>query len=76
MRKLNGVTFVIIGATGDIGGELASLFRRAGANVVAVGRDASKLCTLVGKPGNRGIIPIQADCSQTERVEQLLKTVK
>ncbi len=46
MIDLSGKTFVIIGATGDIGGNLARYLHSMGANIVAVGRNTSKLMEL------------------------------
>jgi len=72
MKNIEGKVVVIVGATGDIGGELAVNFSNRKARVVAVGRDLDKLLNLVRRSGVARIIPFRADCSRMEDVSAIL----
>ena len=49
MPELKNQIAVVTGASGGIGGAIASVFIQGGAHVVAVGRDIAKLEALVAR---------------------------
>lgn len=71
MNSVEGKKAVIIGATGDIGSALTSIFAEAGMSVLAAGRDVKKLSKLSLK--NPSIRTISADCSVWQQVQDLIR---
>lgn len=68
-------TYVIFGATGGIGSQLATLLAADGANVVLAARDPSKLDTLVqGLPtSSAAALPQQVDVLDPQQVEHCIQ---
>lgn len=69
MQNLKGKNVVLVGATGDIGGELAITLRSAGAHIIGVGRNLKKLQILE----RQGIHSKRVDCSNATQVLNLLQ---
>jgi len=74
MKKIKETTAVIVGATGDIGMEMAGHLHHAGANVVLVGRNEAKLNTIGKSLGNERVLSSVTDCSDVNQVKSLLES--
>jgi short-subunit dehydrogenase len=70
--ELNGKTALVTGATGGLGGAIASALARAGAAVVASGRRPDDLARVGDETGGRVVV---ADLSTTAGVEALVRQV-
>jgi NADP-dependent 3-hydroxy acid dehydrogenase YdfG len=66
---------LVTGASGGIGGAIASKLSRQGARVVLVGRSQEKLQALAAKLGSNAI-PGSADLSNDADIDQLIEQVK
>lgn len=66
--SLKGKRALVTGATKGIGREIVSVFLDAGASVVAVGRNADELQTLVVEAASKGhaVLPIEADLASVD----------
>ncbi len=72
MFDLTGKTALVTGATGGIGGAIATALHSAGATIAISGRNEDKLKTLASELGDRvSIIP--ADLSNPDAITQLAK---
>ncbi len=72
MFDLTGKTALVTGATGGIGGAIATALHGAGAHVGISGRNEEKLAALAGELGDRvSILP--ADLSKNDAAAELLK---
>jgi NAD(P)-dependent dehydrogenase (short-subunit alcohol dehydrogenase family) len=79
IRKLNGTTAVITGATSGIGRETALEFVRSGARVVVAGRRKQRLTELVSEIESKGgrALAVATDVADQSQVENLIsKTVE
>lgn len=72
MFDLTGKTALITGATGGIGGAIATALHGAGAHVGISGRNEEKLAALAGELGER-VSVLPADLSNSEAIAQLVK---
>lgn len=74
IRKVQGTTVVITGATSGIGRATAREFAAAGAQVVVAGRRAQRLQELVAEIESKGgaALAVRADVAQQEQVEELI----
>ena len=72
MFDLTGKTALITGATGGIGGAIATALHGAGTHVGISGRNEEKLAALAGELGER-VSVLPADLSNSEAIAQLVK---
>ena len=72
MFSLAGKKALITGATGGIGGAIASQFHKAGASIAISGSRQEKLDLLAGELG-AGVFPVACDLSQLASVDTLIK---
>jgi len=70
---MNGKVVVVTGAASGIGSAAATTFAREGANVLAVGRDETKLSHVVAQGGDR-VSSFVADVTQPGQVEAAMAT--
>ena len=75
IRKLQGTTAVITGATSGIGRETAREFARAGVKVVVAGRRRERLQELVAELAATGAeaLAVPTDVAEQAQVEQLIE---
>lgn len=76
IRKINGTTAVITGATSGIGRETALEFARAGANVVIAGRRKERLRQLVSEIESIGhqALSVATDVADQTQVDHLVRS--
>ncbi len=74
MFDLSGKTALVTGATGGIGGAIATALHGAGANVALSGRNEEKLAALAAQLGDRASV-FAADLSDSEAVDKLVADV-
>src|SRR5580658_7539926 len=72
-NDLSGTTAVVTGASRGFGRSIAISLAKAGASVVAVGRDASQLAALAAELGG-ACTPVSADVTDPVLAGQLLDT--
>jgi short-subunit dehydrogenase len=72
MNALRGSVVFLTGATGGIGAPLAAALARAGATVVAIGRDASRLQVLAAQSALGAVRPLCADLGSREGRDAVL----
>lgn len=75
MFSLNGKTALVTGATGGIGGAIATALHAQGATVAISGRNESKLNELAAHLKDR-VHVVAADLSSSEAVDALVKTAE
>jgi short-subunit dehydrogenase len=69
-RELRGATCLVTGASGGLGGTIASRLQREGARLVVSGRDELRLAALAGELGG-STRTCAADLGRTEDVQRL-----
>ena len=75
MKRIQGKTFIITGASKGIGKVIAETFLKAGASVVITGRNQERLAAVKKEFGNRGFSPlaVTADLTVPGDCEKLVK---
>ncbi|MBL0690594.1 MAG: 3-oxoacyl-[acyl-carrier-protein] reductase [Alphaproteobacteria bacterium] len=74
MFNLENKNVLITGATGGIGASMVADFHKAGANVIACGRNIEKLKTIAGLYNERVDIVV-ADMKSVDSINDMVKTV-
>jgi short-subunit dehydrogenase len=76
--ELNGARILLTGATGGLGRELARLFAEAGADLLLVGRDETRLGALITGLGGTGarVECIAADINQPGDIARLAEAAR
>lgn len=73
MRQLRGAHFLIVGATGGLGGAIARRLAQAGARVTLAGRNQDKLDKLAAELGDAVVSTVTADLARPNGPSQVLE---
>jgi 3-oxoacyl-[acyl-carrier protein] reductase len=74
--SLEGRTAIVTGASRGIGRGIATVFARAGANVVLMARDRDALDRVVGELDGTGAVAVPGDVTHAEDIQRTIDTAR